>query len=225
MINFFFNRNLVKLTLFCFFSWIIIAVNAQTPADSKAKQKPVSALAEGLKKLEKEASSGKVNQKKRGETAQVGKAENAATDGANKLEAPSGLADGLKKLAKEIENVDKHKTNSDTEAATRSARIAETLATISLIKNEQAGKKEAPAATGTVTAAAPKIDAAPVNSAPTNTLAENPNANVSSNVPSTPLVPAGEQRLALVIGNSTYKTSPLMNPANDARAREAAPDP
>jgi len=35
--------------------------------------------------------------------------------------------------------------------------------------------------------------------------------------PSAP-APAGERRVALVIGNSAYKTSPLRNPVNDARA-------
>src|SRR5689334_21682625 len=30
--------------------------------------------------------------------------------------------------------------------------------------------------------------------------------------------PAGERRLALVIGNSAYKSAPLRNPVNDARA-------
>ena len=30
--------------------------------------------------------------------------------------------------------------------------------------------------------------------------------------------PGGERRLALIIGNSSYKTSPLRNPVNDARS-------
>src|SRR6185295_15771557 len=30
--------------------------------------------------------------------------------------------------------------------------------------------------------------------------------------------PGGEKRLALVMGNSAYKTSPLRNPVNDARS-------
>ena len=34
--------------------------------------------------------------------------------------------------------------------------------------------------------------------------------------------PPGERRVALVVGNSSYKTSPLKNPANDARAMAAA---
>ena len=33
---------------------------------------------------------------------------------------------------------------------------------------------------------------------------------------------AGEQRLALVIGNASYKHSPLANPVNDARLMELA---
>ena len=35
-------------------------------------------------------------------------------------------------------------------------------------------------------------------------------------------LPPGERRVALVVGNSNYKTSPLKNPANDARAMSAA---
>src|SRR5258708_38670632 len=31
-------------------------------------------------------------------------------------------------------------------------------------------------------------------------------------------VPAGDRRVALILGNSSYKTSPLRNPVNDARA-------
>lgn len=34
--------------------------------------------------------------------------------------------------------------------------------------------------------------------------------------------PTGERRVALVVGNSSYKTSPLKNPANDAKAVAAA---
>lgn len=30
--------------------------------------------------------------------------------------------------------------------------------------------------------------------------------------------PSGERRIGLVIGNSAYKTAPLRNPVNDARA-------
>lgn len=218
MINFSVNKNLVKVALFCFFSWIVIAVNAQSTPDTKTKQKPVSALAEGLKKLEKEASAGKASAKNRSEAEPSVPAANVITDGTNKSDASSGLVEGLKKLAKEIEKVDKHKVANDNEAATRSARIAESLATINLIKNEQAAKKETSVATSAVLAAETKVDGALVNTAVANTIVVNPNSSAPSAVTSVPAVLGSEQRLALVIGNSTYKTSPLINPANDARA-------
>ena len=47
------------------------------------------------------------------------------------------------------------------------------------------------------------------------TLAADPKRNLA--VAKNP-VPATEQRVALVIGNSSYKSAPLTNPVNDARA-------
>ena len=44
--------------------------------------------------------------------------------------------------------------------------------------------------------------------------------SVTANAQSRP--PTGERRVALVVGNSSYKTSPLKNPANDAKAMAAA---
>ena len=44
--------------------------------------------------------------------------------------------------------------------------------------------------------------------------------SVTANAQSRP--PTGERRVALVVGNSSYKTSPLKNPANDAKAVAAA---
>jgi hypothetical protein len=44
------------------------------------------------------------------------------------------------------------------------------------------------------------------------------NPNPNNNTP----IATGEKRLALVIGNSTYTTSPLKNPVNDARSMETA---
>lgn len=48
------------------------------------------------------------------------------------------------------------------------------------------------------------------------------NPNPNPNNPITPTPNASEKRLALVIGNATYATSPLKNPVNDARSMETA---
>jgi WD40 repeat protein len=51
---------------------------------------------------------------------------------------------------------------------------------------------------------------------PIKPVADAPGQNKDAPKPAAPIVK--EQRLALVVGNSTYKDSPLINPVNDARA-------
>jgi hypothetical protein len=62
----------------------------------------------------------------------------------------------------------------------------------------------------------------PAESALNKTLTENPAVKVPPATTYSPVTPSvseitGERRVALVIGNSAYKTSPLRNPVNDAR--------
>ncbi|MFA9215800.1 MAG: caspase family protein [Sphingomonadaceae bacterium] len=57
----------------------------------------------------------------------------------------------------------------------------------------------------------------PANAAPANASASNATASAAA-APAEAVPMASEQRLALVIGNAGYKTSPLTNPTNDARA-------
>ncbi|MFC0168159.1 caspase family protein [Pseudoduganella danionis] len=95
------------------------------------------------------------------------------------------------------------------EEAARSERIRAALAApiISLPSQAPADRGGAIPGTG---AAAPETAAGAVATAE--------NAAQSANAAPETVPMGNEQRLALVIGNSTYKSSPLTNPTNDARA-------
>lgn len=91
-------------------------------------------------------------------------------------------------------------------------------------QTEQAKVSPAPEVTplpiSGIAAGSPVLET-PQTSSETETVAATENAVKAKSV-DLPTPPESEQRLALIIGNSNYKVSPLINPTNDARAMAIA---